>query len=200
MRYNAQQCVKLAEGVTFIRPPSLPKVIRLDDPAIEVMTDFNYVLPRTVRPDMRIDDALETMKAIGVRLLLVVDAADDILGLVTSRDIQGERAIDQVTRNRVPRAEITVGMIMTPRAEIDALSIDTVNRVKVGHIVETLQQQERQHLLVVAIDPASGLHRVCGMFSMTQIRKQLAGHASRIQPHDHTATLAELAHAHHFGG
>lgn len=197
MKYHGQQCVSLGEGATFVRPPSLPRVIRMDDPALDVMTDFNYVPPLTVRPDVPIDNALDTMKVAGVRLLLVVDAADQILGLITSYDIQGERPIELASETRVARSEIRVAMIMTPRAEIDALPIETVRRVKVGHVVETLRQLERRHLLVVEGSGAS--QRVRGLFSMSQIRKQLAGHAASIPFAEHTATLAELAHGHHFG-
>ncbi len=194
MKYHAQQCVSLIEGATFVRPPSLPRVIRLDDAALDVMTDFNQVPPLTVRPDTAIDSALETMKVAGVRLLLVVDAADQILGLITSYDVQGERPIELASETRVARSEIRVTMVMTPRAAIDVLPIGTVRRIKVGHVVETLRHFERQHLLVVDAE-----QRVCGLFSMSQIRKQLAGHAGSIPLSEHTATLAELAHGHHFG-
>ena len=194
MKYHAQSCVSLAEGATFVRPPSIPRVIHLDDAALDVMTDFNQVPPLTVRPDTSIDSALETMKVAGVRLLLVVDTGDQILGLITSYDIQGERPIELASESRMARSEIRVAMVMTRRAAIDALPIDTVRRIKVGHVVETLRHFERQHLLVV-----DGDQRVCGLFSMSQIRKQLAGHAAGIPLSEHTATLAELAHGHHFG-
>lgn len=198
MKYHAQECVRLSEGAGFVHPPELPPIVHLDDPALDVMTDFNYVKPRTVTPDMPIDYALEIMKNSGVRSLLVVDESDHILGLITSYDIQGERPIDMVNQSRITRSEIHVDMIMTPRDEINALDIATVRRVKVGHIAETLQQLQRRHLLVVETD-AEGRHQVCGLFSMSQIQKQLAGHAAKIRTHVHTATIAELAHDQGFG-
>lgn len=195
MKYHAQHCIQLAEGATFVRPPSLPKVVRLDDPALEVMTDFNYVPPVTVRAETPIDEALELMKFAGVRSQLVIDADESIVGLITSYDIQGEKPIEIARESRIPRTRITVGMIMTPSTDINVLDLDRVRRLQIGHIVETLQELERQHLLVVEIDVASGHHKVCGLFSMSQIQRQLAGHADQIRPHHHPTTVAELAHA-----
>ncbi|MDX1604871.1 MAG: CBS domain-containing protein [Candidatus Competibacterales bacterium] len=193
MKYHAQSCIPLAEGATFVRPPTLPRVVHLDDAALEVMTDFNLVMPVVVRPETSIDDALELMKLSGVRLLLVINADEEVIGLVTSYDIQGAKPIELANRDRIAHSEIRVETIMTPRSEIGALELGDVQRLKVGHIVETLQELERQHLLVVSSDAVTGRQKVCGLFSMTQIRRQLAGHASQIRPHMHLPTVAELA-------
>lgn len=195
MKYHPQDCIRLAPGATFVRPPSLPKVVRLDDPALEVMTDFNYVPPVTVRTETPIDEALELMKFAGVRSQLVIESDESIVGLITSYDIQGEKPIELARESRIPRTGISVGMIMTPSTDINVLDLDRVRRLQIGHIVETLQELERQHLLVVEIDAASGHQKVCGLFSMSQIQRQLAGHADQIRPHHHPTTVAELAHA-----
>jgi CBS-domain-containing membrane protein len=147
--------------------------VHLDDPAYDVMTDFNHVHPITVIPAVPIDAALELMKVRGVRLLLVINDSDEITGIVTSSDIQGERPIEIAEQQRISRADIRVDMIMTPQTAIDVLTAEQTHRLQVGHIVETLRQLNRQHILVVGVDEATGRQKVCGLFSTSQIKKQL---------------------------
>lgn len=165
--------VRLQPGTTYRHPPELPEIVHLDDPATDVMTDFEFVKPVTVRPDMPIDDALELMKRAGVRLLLVTSEAEAIIGLITARDIMGERPIKLAQETRVQRSGIRVDQIMTPQAEITGLNMVSVRNARVGHIVETLRRLERQHVLVLEVDKHTKKQRVRGLFSTSQIGRQL---------------------------
>ena len=183
-------CVKLQAGRTFARPAELPKIVHLNDPALEVFSDFDVIHPVTVEPDLQIDAALERMKSAGVRLLLVLDEAENIVGLVTARDVQGERPIEIVEKDRIPRSQITVAMIMTRQPDIDTLKLDNVKYAQVGDIVATLKQLERQHILVVDIDSQTGNQTVCGLFSLTQIGKLLGANVAESLTTAHS--LAEV--------
>lgn len=77
--------IRLNPGTSPVRPPEPPRLVHLDDPALEVMTDFRIVHAVTISPAVSIDEALETMKTRGVRLLLVTAENDHILGLITPR-------------------------------------------------------------------------------------------------------------------
>jgi CBS domain-containing protein len=153
----------------------LPDFVHLDSPALTVMTDFTIVHPVTTRPGIAIDDALSKMKTAGVRLLLVLNDADEILGVVTANDIMGEKPIQITQKTRVPRCRITVAAVMTPQPELRVLDAARVATARVGDIVETLRVFERQHVLVVNTDPHTRTHHVIGMFSTSQISK-LLGH------------------------
>ena len=50
--------VRLKPATHYLHPPELPDQAYVDSPAIDVMTDFNHVQPRTTLPDVPIDDAL----------------------------------------------------------------------------------------------------------------------------------------------
>lgn len=165
--------IPLKSDTTFDHPPEPPELVRLDSPATSVMTDFKFVHPVTISPDVPIDDALQKMKTAGVRLLLVTNKAQEIIGLITAKDIQGEQPIQIIQDTRVQRSQITVEMIMTPQSAITVLNMVSVRNAQVGHIIETLRQLERQHILVVEVDDATKTQRVCGLFSTSQISKQL---------------------------
>jgi CBS-domain-containing membrane protein len=148
-------------------------MVRLESPAMMVMTDFRSVHPVTTYPEIGIDDALNKMKTAGVRLLFVLNAADEIVGLVTAKDIMGEKPIKITQQARVPRAQIRVSAVMTAQPDIQVLEMMRVRIAQVGDIVETLRAAGRQHALVVEADNATGAQRVVGMFSTSYISKLL---------------------------
>src|ERR671934_105544 len=71
----------------FRRPlaPAAPRVTP-EAPAIQVMTDLARVSPATIRPQAPLAGANQFMITRGVRLLLVVDEHDAILGVITATD------------------------------------------------------------------------------------------------------------------
>ena len=173
--YLPRHVISLGSTVSLARPKELPEMVRLDSPALEVMTDFHLIRPVTVKPDVLIDDALEGMRRAGVRLLLVTDEHEQVIGLISAADIQGDKPIRIMEENRVERAALSVAMVMTPRHEIKVLDMRSVVDSQVGHIVQTLADLERQHILVVEVLPEDGHQQIRGLFSTSQISKQL-GH------------------------
>ncbi len=190
--FAALSYIPLQANTTFQRPPAPPELIHLDSSALSVMTDFRYVHPVTVNPDMSIDDALQRMKTAGVRLLLVTNDAEEIIGLVTAKDIMGEKPIQIVQETRVQRSDIRVHMVMTSQSDITVLNMVSVRNAQVGHIIETLRQLERQHILVVEVNDATKTQRVIGLFSTSQISKHLARDVTEEMAPAHS--LAEMLH------
>jgi CBS-domain-containing membrane protein len=148
------------------------------------------VHPVTVHPEANIDAALNKMKTAGVRLLFVMNEVDEIVGLVTAKDIMGERPIKITQQTRVPRADITVAAVMTPQPEICVFDARQVRDARVGDVVESLRRLERQHALVVKIDKATQAQRVIGMFSTSQMSKALGYDVMQDVPRANS--LAEL--------
>jgi hypothetical protein len=196
--------IRLKAATRYIHPPELPDRVYLKSPAVDVMTDFTHVRPRTTRPDAPIDTALENMKRVGVRLLLVEDADRKVIGIISSYDIQGEKPIKLVQESRISRSEIRVSDIMTPHLEIEALHMLSVRNAQVGHIVATLHALEQRHLLVVQFEEANGelaeggtmpamgagTQVVRGLFSSTQLVRQLRIDVDEIMTPAHS--LAEM--------
>jgi CBS domain containing-hemolysin-like protein len=172
--YKPLPMTKMVAGTT-VQPPGAyaPKPIRADAPAIEAMTDFRQVPAATIRRNATVHEATQLMIARGVRLLIVVGADRGVDGLVTAHDAMGERAITHLRDRGLKHGELTVADLMTPRAAIDVLDIGAVLRAEVGHVIATLKQAGRQHVLVVDRDPLTREEIVRGVFSLTQIARQL---------------------------
>jgi hypothetical protein len=117
-----------------------------------------------------------------VRLLLVVDEREAVLGVVSAADILGEKALRVATDRNLRRAELTVADVMTPAAEVEVLALADVQGARVGHVLETLRRAGRQHALVVdyealpqrrVLDPPATRAMVRGIFSLSQVARQL---------------------------
>jgi len=173
IKYSPLPSSGLAGGVDFARPPLAEyPAVGLDDPAESVMTDFRRVRAFTIQPTTSMESANNKMIANGVRLLLVVDVRNQVVGLVTSTDILGDKAVRIAREKAVPRDEIRVRDIMTPRESLEAIDMKELAYARVGHVVETLRAVGRRHALIVETD-GSGRQLVRGLFSATQVEKQL---------------------------
>lgn len=140
-------------------------------PALQVMTDLEQVDAVRIAPGIAIEAALERMKTSGVRLLFVTGPGDELLGVITARDIEGEKPVRVQHELGVTRAEVLVRDIMTARESIEVLLLDDVERARVGDVVATLRSIGRQHALVV--DPRGGVQRIRGLFSTSRVGRQL---------------------------
>lgn len=144
-----------------------------DSPAIEAMTDFSRVPAVTVAADASLAEANARMISRGVRLLMVTGVDEQVIGLITARDLQGEKPLQLLQARGGRREDLTVADLMVKIGAIDTLYLTEVLNASVGDIFNALRQLGRQHILVEDVDQASGRPRVRGIFSATQIGRQL---------------------------
>jgi CBS domain-containing protein len=181
--YHALPIRELGEGGGHRRPlQPQPARVTLESSALEVMTDLARTSPATIRPQAPLEGANQYMISRGVRLLLVVDEREVVLGVITATDILGERPMRVAIERGARRDDLTVGDIMTPAAQVEVLELADVEGARVGHVLETLRRAGRQHALVVDYEvlPPRGLLEapvrrtmVRGIFSMSQVARQL---------------------------
>lgn len=187
--YAALKSSPLKTGSNFVRPVQiLPERVKLSSPATDVMTDLTKVSVISVRAKTSMDKANAKMIRYGVRLLLVLDDNDQVAGLLTAADVLGEKPMRFLQNVGGTHAEILVRDIMSSQQELDVLNIAEVKSASVGNIVASLKKHERQHALVVTED-AEGRQAVCGLFSLTQIARQLG---AQLQTFELARTFAEI--------
>jgi len=162
--------------------------VRLDSPAVEVMTDLRRVQAVTIGPDVSITAANRAMMRNNVRSLLVADERRCILGIITTTDTLGEKPMHVVHQRHIRHEDVLVRDIMTPRERLQVIGLRSVLNAEVGHVVATLKRSGRQHALV-AEDDASGRQMVRGIFSASQIARQLG---TPIQTTEIASTFAEI--------
>ena len=164
----------LPELVSYFEPSQeLPAQVKEQSPAILVMTDLRQQIAVTVEPNVSIDWALQRMKTAGVRLLFVVNSDKLVLGLITATDLQGEKPLQFHQELHLRYEEIMVRDIMTPKDRLEVMLMEDVLRATVADIITTLRTTGRGHALVLDDDPHTERPAIRGIFSVSQIGKQL---------------------------
>ena len=121
-------------------------------------------------------------------MLLVTSSSNEVVGLLTSRDLMGEKAIQHLKEVGGNHDEITVGDIMVPQHLVEVLEMNDVVRSRVGDIVTTMKRMGRQHALVISTT-SDGQQIVHGLLSATQIGRQLG---IDIDTAEYASTFAKL--------
>ncbi len=158
------------------RPGSAPGTLTSNDPASLALTDFRHEPALTVAASEQIDVALGDMIRLGVRALLVVHG-DDLVGLITAYDIQGERPgqfLQNPSCDHSPclRRDIHVGEIMTRWCDLEVLTWKALECATIGALLDTLTSASVTHLVV--IEPGTGNDvEVRGLVSRTQVERLL---------------------------
>ena len=166
--YSALKMTHLTAGAR-VAEPLPPERVSLDDPAFSVMTDLRTVRAATTTPGELMWRAQAQMVERRVRLLFVVDREGAIVGVITATDLLGEKPMRFMQSHGVPHHEIQVSDIMTPASMLEAIPLQDVAQMRVGHIVATHKAVRRQHLMVAEDNG----RRVRGLFSISQVARQL---------------------------
>jgi len=175
-------------GAVFVARPAPPKLVTPESPAVDVMTDLRYTHPAIIEPHISVDAAQAYMVQRGVRMLLVMSPERSLAGIITATDILGEKPLRFSEERRVKHSEILVSDIMTPLDKLGAIPLADVTHAKVGEVIASLRDSGRLHTLVVET-LGQGKTDICGIFSLTQIERQLG---MTIQASGVATTFAEI--------
>lgn len=153
--------------------PPMGQAVTLDSPGRAVMTDLSHVRAATISPDTPLDQAKQMMILQGVRLLFVVRQAPGIEGLITSTDLEGERAMQVIAQRGTHYDDLVVTDVMTPLSALDAIDLEDLAHASVGKVIDTLKHVGRRHMIVIQKDVHGQGPRIRGVISQTQIERQL---------------------------
>ena len=170
--FKPQLLSMLQPGTGFLRPYFYsPNPVETTSYALEVMTDLQFVPAATTQAEVSVATASQKMIARGVRQLLVVDSADNVIGLITARDLAGRRIGEALHSTGASLEQLKVRDVMS--SEVEVMPLEAVLHARVGDIIETLKHSGRQHALVLHAAPFTGKPMIRGIFSASQIARQL---------------------------
>jgi len=182
-------------GTVLVSHPSKPKLVTLESSALDVMTDLRQNNAAVIEPYVPMEFANSYMIQRGVRSLLVLNHDHSLIGIITATDILGDKPLRFIQERRVKHNEVLVSDIMTPLDRLEAIPIEGVQNAKVGQVVASLRDTGRQHILVIENNADSKLS-VCGIFSFTQIERQLGTTIPSTKIAENFAEIEETLIAH----
>lgn len=182
-------------GTVLVSHPPQSKSVTLESSALDVMTDLRLNDAAVIDPHVSMEFANSYMIQRGVRSLLVLNQDHSLTGIITATDILGEKPLRFIQDRCVRHDEIIVSDIMTPLNRLEVVSIKEVQNSKVGHVVASLRDTGRQHILVME-NNVDNKPSVCGIFSLTQIERQLGVTISSAKVAENFAEIEEMLIAH----
>jgi CBS-domain-containing membrane protein len=172
MAYSVLPVLPRIGTIRVCRPEHGQPGVSLDSSALLVMTDLKRVAAAVISPQNTMDQAHAFMMQRGVRMLLALDEQQHLAGIITTNDILGEKPVAVAQERRIHHGDILVADVMTPAGRLEAFDMHVVQSARVGEIVASLQHARRHHALVVQ-ESAGGKGEVRGIFSLSQIARQL---------------------------
>lgn len=182
-------------GKVLVSHPSQSKPVTLESSALDVMTDLRHNNAVVIEPYVSMEFANSYMIQCRVRSLLVLNHEQSLIGIITATDILGDKPLRFIQERHVKHSEILVSDIMTPLDRLEAISVTEVQNARVGQVVATLRDTGRQHILATESN-GDGKSIVCGIFSFTQIERQLGAKISSTKIADSFAEIEESLMAH----
>lgn len=136
-------------AVRNIERPASPTVVELESPATTILTDFSTQTPLMLEQGTSIDEAREMMRKTHVKLKLVIDASEEFRGVISLEDLVSLKVMEALSQTGLPRQELTVAHVMTPKSRLRAIGFDDFSHATVGDILATMHRYGEQHVLVV---------------------------------------------------
>ena len=161
------------------------------DPALTVMTDFRERASVTVPETALIDEALEHMRHTGVRCAFAIDDRRSIVvGLITAYDVTGEKPMQFMQSEAIPRREVQVRDIMREISECPVADIKQIERATVAAVSNMFAKSQLTHVPVVDTSD-TGEQRLRGLLSAAKVERLLS--LSESIRHDLTRATATQA-------
>ena len=132
-----------------ITPYQIPELVHLEDPALDIMIDYDRVPAPTISPDTTLDEALNVVHLGHRYTLLVLDSLSQLVGVINATYLLSSQPIRFIADNGLERSQVTASMLMTPVEKIIQLDYGTLKQAQVGHVVATLISAQSNYAVVV---------------------------------------------------
>jgi len=135
--------------------------------ALDVLFDFAVQAPLVVPASTSLDAARRWIRQARARVLIVVDALETFLGIVSVADLFSGKSLLNLDEGSNLKA--TVADILTPKSRLWGVPLAALASATMADLAKTLDATHEAHLLVVDVDR----HLVRGMVSRADVEHRL---------------------------
>ena len=140
----------------------------LKSPALQILNDFKTNPPAILDAETRALDALEMMKHEHSALKLVVDANQEMVGVISTAELSNQNIMQHVSKD-IKASDLVVADLMRKRENLMALSYQQLQHCTIGDVLNTLQHCGEAYCAVIDIEQ----HQIRGVLSARDIASRL---------------------------
>lgn len=159
-----------------IETQALALVLPEDAEARDVLFDFSVQPPLVVPASTSLDAARRWIRQARARVLIVVDALETFLGIVSAADLFSGKSLLNLNDGA---AKASVADILTPKSRLWGIPLAALAAATVGDLGRTLESTGNAHLLVVDVERHAVRGLVCRSDVMQRLQDVPPGSASR---------------------
>jgi len=161
-------------------PATRPFTLAPNAPASLAMTDFRSAPIVTTNFNASIDDALNQMKLSGARFAFVLGPERQLVGAITSYDIQGEKPVQYMvsvgcSETTCAWRDVQVENIMEPIDQWKVLDYTHVQMLSLAEVAALVAESGLRYVVVVEAALEGKARQVRGLFSATRLQMLLGG-------------------------
>lgn len=168
--FSALPTVALSDNQSIQKPQPFD-LLQLDDKASEIYIDYSEKRCRIVSQSDKLEYAESVMQRDRTHELVVEDNDRGVVGILSTTDVTGPKALTAANKQRVHHDDLTVKAVMTPVDKIPAMDEGILVHAKVGNIIATMNEHKAR-LMLITKEIDGGL-QLCGIFSLISISQQL---------------------------
>lgn len=140
----------------------------LKSPALQIFNDFRTNPPAILDAETKALNALDMMKHEHSAMKLVVDANQEMVGLISAAELSNQNIMQHVSKD-IKASDLAVADLMRKRENLIALSYQQLEHCTVGDVLNTLQHNGEAYCVVVDIEQ----HQIRGVISARDIASRL---------------------------
>jgi len=148
--------------------PKEPESISGKTPALSIFTDFRQHPPLVIDATVKAVELERMMKRSHVKMKLVLDSQDRLIGVVSLQDLSQENILKKVNKN-TSRDELLVTDFMQKRESLMCFDYEQLSHASVEDVLRAQKDNFQQHCLV--IDRKQ--HEIRGLISARDVARLL---------------------------
>ncbi len=166
------------------------KLLFLDSSALNVFRDFKKHKALTVAEDMPIIDVkkklIDTLKDI----VLVTNTNNKVIGTLALHYLEGRAVQKRADDEGLKISDMVANDAKISLANVNTISYSVIESSKIGHILNTLINSDRHHIIVYDTDE-NGNKYIRGYFSLAFIRRKIGLDLKHLNRKDGLTKLSE---------
>ena len=164
-----------------------------DAAASELLKDFTRQAPVIVRSSREIQEVKKTLDVSGETFCVVINRNDEVVGIVTLKDLIGSWPMSLANQRGSTIADIVARDIMRPVWRLPTIELGKLQDLKIDELIAIFKGLHSDYLLVMDTVAVGAEEQViCGLLSSDDLSRRLG---IRVNPDPGPGSFSDIVHA-----